>query len=103
MSKTLRRTNRKTPKWVKEKKGFCYKKGYGWGFYELTPKEISRNIKKYHSDSANVMSVPAWFRREVNKQFRTRMNRETKRVLRQGDYENYNYDVNKNTVEWEWW
>jgi hypothetical protein len=96
MSRTKRRMDRETPSWLL----------YGFkGLHKVkySPTEVSCEIAKYHSDSGKCMSVPAWFRKDINKQFRTKMNRETRKMFKTGDYENYLYDVNHNTVEWLWW
>lgn len=81
---------------------------YDWRTSSYIPKsdeEISSSINKFHSDKSigDNWRVPSWFRRDRERNRRTKMNEETRRILRTGEYDNYNYEPVKRTIQWEWW
>ncbi len=102
MSRTLRRTDRPNPEWVGEK---VWEKVENYNYKILvkaTKKQRVAAIKKYHSDK-HWVSIPSWFRKSINKRYRTRMNQEVNKINKTGDYDNYLFTPNHNNVRWEWW
>ena len=104
MSKTYRRTKRKTPKWVTSDLVRC--DGYRWyQRIELEGKERQKAIKKYHSDAIHRQSPPSWF---VNiyctRRDRAKEKKELKCILDYaGDYEDYFFDPYKKSAYYDWW
>ena len=105
MSKTKRRKHTKPlPHWVTheyvwENNIFMYKPLHG--------KDLAKAKAKYHADSGVgygwVSNAPAWFRRDCNRYYRTKMNREVKRIMIQGDYYNYSFEPFKKNAGWLYW
>ena len=110
MSRTRRR--KRTPEWVLNP---CYWKlnGRVVGFRDDFPSWTQHNkasdndlkcIKnKYHSDAYDDINAPKWFRQERNRNYRAKMNHETSRILKQGDYSDYSYKRYVKDVNWLWW
>jgi len=110
MSKTRRRKNvgfgsgkKSYGKWVLNKYVYNISMPVSWIPY--TDKELKVSINKYHSDAGcgEKLPVPAWYRREEERRRRRKIKAETNRILRTGDYENYEYPNLKNDIIWKWW
>ena len=104
MSRTKRRTNRKPPKWVTHKL-LWQDKCPIWR--PLFGTELAKSINKYHADTGVGYGwaghAPASFRRDCNREFRAKMKHETRRILKQGDYWDYEFKPFKKDAGWLYW
>ena len=68
-------------------------------------KELIISINEFHSDRGvgDNWRVPSWFRKDKERIVRARMKSETRKILRTGDYYNYNYEPVKRTIQRDWW
>ena len=102
MSRTTRRTKSK-PDWIYNDECFTY----NWKHPAYSPpgsKPHTKRIRRYHSDGWYDENAPKWFRQLFcNRKYRAKMNHETRRILKQGDYEEYSYRINKKDSIWKWW
>ena len=103
MSRTVRRKNY-VPYWV----------GTDWeridGIFQrvkLEGKALQLELTKYHSDWGSgaywVKNAPAWFRRDKERLKRAKDRAEERRLLKQGDYEEYSFTPRRKDVGWDWW
>lgn len=106
MSRTKRRTgNVEKPYWL-EKPCKHWKRINGkWEYIELTEKEIKVDLNKFHSDVGLgwMDNAPKWYRQELEAIRRAKAKSEIRRVWREGDYENYNFEPIRKDANWNWW
>lgn len=104
MSRTYRRTDRKTPRWVstdlKRIDGYAY-----WQRVPLQGKDRKIAINMYHSDGRwGNCSPPTWF---VNMFFtrreRASQKRELKKLLLSNDYDEYEFNPYRKGAYYAWW
>lgn len=79
------------------------------GIWKQVPykgKELKEVLSKQYTDLGYKVygnDVPKYFRQDLNRGYRLRMNRETRRILREADYEGYQFDPQRDTAAWDWW
>jgi hypothetical protein len=117
MSRTRRRKNVRTPedygyktyfeKYLREKEG---NRWYCW-----EPDDEIRNsvqFKKicefaYHRDTRSAYgwngNAPAWYRRGCNRVARAKETHEVKRILKKGDFEEYEFNPRKSDAGYHYW
>jgi hypothetical protein len=83
---------------------------WAWERKSLEGNELVKSINRFHSDAGvgDRWPVPAWFRREHERIHRSKMNAETRKILKRaqsGDLEidDDNYIPLKRDIQWEWW
>ena len=104
MSRTVRRKSSPVPEyvttdWVRGSLNY-------WRRVPLEGKELVKSINKHHSDHGyrNYGGwCPSWFRRELNRLYRSRDNAEIHRINIQGDYEEYLFNPRRKDCAWLWW
>jgi len=81
-----------------------------WKRKTLEGNELKKAINHFHSDNGvgNIWPVPAWFRREYERNRRAKEKAETRKILKRvqsGDYDidDDNYLPPKKDIQWEWW
>jgi hypothetical protein len=107
MSRTIRRKN---DKW--EYKWVCHE--WEWINEDTQYRQLiwipitgirkAQEIAEYHEDKPpGVRNCPAHFRRAKNKRTRSREKARTRRMLREGNFNNYYFNPRKRDANWDWW
>ena len=104
MSKTIRRKKGKLPIWVTHDLVW---KDHHSVWEPLSGKDLAKAVNKYHADKGTgwgwMGRAPSDFRRDCNREFRSKMNQETRRILKHGDYWDYEFRPFKKDAGWLYW
>lgn len=109
MSRTYRRTKYKPDTWVTQDwDRFVDSEGlYFWRDFQLQGKEREEAIRKYYSDGGTgdywLYNAPKWFRKDIERIKRAKEKHELRRMMVQGDYENYSFTPRRKDAGWLWW
>jgi hypothetical protein len=116
MSKTIRR--KKIPAIRITGNGWCNRKhndcpNFKNGIYSYTCdgecpyRDDKLTINKYHRDTSSGYgwngSAPKSFRKIINRSRKAKMRQECRRIMTQGDYEDYSFDNWKKDAGWLYW
>jgi|GEM_PF-5827899 len=103
MSRTYRRVNRDLPEWITHD----WKPIDGvWKDIPYEGKKLKKIVSIQYTDNGCCIDgndVPAHYRKTINREFRAKMKQEVRRILKQHDYENYSFNLYRNTVAWDWY
>lgn len=109
MSRTFRRKNNynidEYVDWDKQKnKYYKYKniyKKYSRLFFSSDKcknyKQYYKDVQLYHSDKYNC-NAPKFFRKQYNKKYRL----QCKQIIKNNNYDNIIFPLNKNNINWNW-
>lgn len=101
MSKTRRRKKCKVPEWTLT--DWTWQEGYH-GRVPMKEPERSEAIAKFYSDNGigHKWPVPSWYKRMLNNEYREKSRREVQRLNNWKDYEEYNFEIPKNSAGYYW-
>lgn len=104
MSKTIRRKHEQIPKWARVDGHW---EGRLYIETELQGKELAKAAAIYHSDMGCGYSwsgnAPKDFRKSIDRIKRAKEKAETRRILKERDFENYNFNPRKRDAGWLYW
>ena len=60
-------------------------------------KQYYKDIQLYHSDKYNC-NAPKYFRKQYNKRYRLKC----KEIIKNNNYDNIIFPLNKNNINWDW-
>ena len=120
MSRTYRRKKKKTPKWVttdsvisesrdikfynpwKEKVVVITR--HLWVDVPRTGKDLRKHVADYHADkNSGYHSVPKEYCKMIDRIRKAKDKAEVKRIMIQGDYEEYNFEPWVRDAGWSYW
>ena len=105
MSKTIRRKSGKPDYWVTHDIERI-EGTWQWEWVKLEGKDLDKSLAKYYSDhgigNRYYKNAPAWYKKDIERIRRAKRRQEVRRIIKQGDYEEYEFEPIKKNAGYYW-